>query len=214
MGFVMTLVMTSCSNSSQEQSNQQEFEAFPYQIEAGLLAENPLVIPEIQAEYQIPVNYATIDQEYIDNIANEEQKNNPFNRKLLRIYLNQYINSTIAMYDMRHIPQEKINNEITNYQTTYNADGSWENISLKKYTSNHYPKIYWFEMKNQNITNIRIIFANNEKAQFCIDYNFASAYYEDLIPLIRSAAASVKPNLEPQITILWKKPIGTYITGS
>ena len=153
-------------------------------------------------------------EEYIDNIANEEQKNNPFNRKLLRIYLNQYINSTIATYDMRHIPQEKINNEITNYQTTYNADGSWENISLKKYTSNHYPKIYWFEMKNQNITNIRIIFANNEKAQFCIDYNFASAYYEDLIPLIRSAAASVKPNLEPQITILWKKPIGTYITGS
>ena len=69
-------------------------------------------------------------------------------------------------------------------------------------------------MKNKDLANVRIIFFNNEKAQFCIDYNFASVFYEDLIPLIQSSVASVKPNLEPQITILWKQPIGTYITGS
>jgi hypothetical protein len=199
---IVAICCTCCSKSTDTNNQNNELIALPFKVESGLLEENSCIVPEIQMEFNIPAGYKIIDQSFTDSIAIEDQKQNPFERKLLRIYFNPYTNGNIALYDIRHIPADKINQEISNYQTAYNANGNYSDISLNLYQSDNYPKIAWFTLQNQDESIVRVFFFNQEKAQFCLEYYISTLYYQQLKNYIQSSVASVKPNLEPQISIL------------
>ena len=187
---------------------------YPYTADEQLLETNPCVVPDASMEVKIPIGFKVISQAYVDSIANIRTMENPFDMKLLRIYADTLIHANISLSDMRHIPYEKTENELDFYQTSYNADGFWDTMTLHRYRTDNYPKIIWLEMQNAQRTLIRTLFYNDEKAQFCLDYYFPTLFYQDFLAFVRSSVASVKPNHELQITFQWKQPIGTYITGS
>lgn len=187
---------------------------YPYTADNQLLETNPCVVTDVAMEVKIPIGFKVISQAYVDSIANVRTMENPFDMKLLRVYADTLLNANISLSAMSHIPYEKTENELDFYETSYNANGFWDTISLTRYRTENYPKIIWLEMQNAQRTLVRTLFYNDEKAQFCIDYYFPTVYYADFIAFVQSSVASVKPNHELQITMQWKKPIGTYITGS
>lgn len=187
---------------------------YPYTADNQLLETNPCVVMDAAMEVKVPIGFKVISQAYVDSIANVRTMENPFDMKLLRIYADTLINANISLSDMRHIPYEKTENELDFYHTSYNANGFWDTITLNRYRTDNYPKVIWLEMQNAQRTLIRTLFYNDEKAQFCLDYYFPTLYYQDFLAFVQSSVASVKPNHELQITMQWKKPIGTYITSS
>ena len=187
---------------------------YPYTVDEQLLEEIPSIVPDIQMEVKVPVGSMVIDQTFVDSVSTIRTLQNPFEMKLLRIYADTILGANISLSDMRHIPYEKTENELDFYQTAYNANGYWNQVTLTRYNTEAYPKLIWLEMQNQDRTLIRTLFYNNDKAQFCLDYYFPTPYYTDYIAFVRSSVASVKPNHELQITLQWKPQVGTHITSS
>jgi hypothetical protein len=174
---------------------------FPHSMDAQLLETNPCVVPDLEMEIKIPVGFQVIDQSYTDSISAVRTLENPFEMRLTRIYADTILNANLSISDMRHIPYEKTENELDFYQTSYNANGFWDYVSINRYNTPDYPKMVVLEMQNSSRTLVRILFYNQQKAQFCLDYYFATTFYNAFMPFVWSSVASVKPNHELQITM-------------
>ncbi len=174
---------------------------FPHVADKQLLEEFPCVVNELQTAIQVPIGFMTISQSYTDSIAAIRAQENPFDSRLLRIFADTVLNANISLSDMRHIPYEKTENDLDFYKVTYNAHGFWDSVQLQRYYNEQYPKIILLEMQNKERTLVRVFFYNQDKAQFCIDYYFATAFYNDFMPFINASIASVAPNYELQIEV-------------
>lgn len=172
---------------------------FPHLADKQLLEEFPCVVNELQTAIQVPIGFMTISQSYTDSIAAIRAQENPFDSRLLRIFADTVLNANISLSDMRHIPYEKTENELDFYKVTYNAHGFWDNVQLHRYHNEQYPKIILLEMQNSTRTLVRVLFYNQDKAQFSLDYYFATTFYNDFMPFVYASVASVAPNYELQI---------------
>lgn len=174
---------------------------FPHPVDAQLLETNPCVVPDLEMEVKIPIGFQVISQAYTDSIAAIRTQENPFDMRLTRIFADTLLNANLSVSDMRHVPYEKTENDLDFYQTTYNADGFWDSVTLNRYSTPDYPKMVVLEMQNIRGTLVRVLFYNQQKAQFCLDYYFATPFYDSFMPFVWSSVASVKPNHELQITL-------------
>jgi hypothetical protein len=174
---------------------------FPHTADAQLLETNPCVVTDIEMEVKIPVGFKVINQAYTDSISAIRTQENPFDMKLLRIFADTILNANISLSDMRHIPYEKTENDLDFYRQTYNANGFWDSVTLTRYHTPDYPKLVVLEMQNSQRTLVRTLFYNNQKAQFCLDYYFATQFYDAFMPFVWSSVASIKPNHELQILV-------------
>lgn len=174
---------------------------FPHTADTQLLETNPCVVADIEMEVKVPVGFKVINQAYTDSISAIRTQENPFDMRLLRIFADTILGANISLSDMRHIPYEKTENDLDFYRQTYNANGFWDTVTLTRYHTADYPKLVVLEMQNAQRTLVRTLFYNPQKAQFCIDYYFATPFYHDFMPFVWSSVASVKPNHELQITL-------------
>lgn len=174
---------------------------FPHTADAQLLETNPCVVTDIEMEVKIPVGFKVINQSYTDSIAAIRTQENPFDMKLLRIFADTILNANISLSDMRHIPYEKTENDLDFYRQTYNANGFWDSVTLDRYHTADYPKLVVLTLQNSQRTLVRTLFYNNQKAQFCLDYYFATQFYDAFMPFVWSSVASIKPNHELQILV-------------
>lgn len=174
---------------------------YPYTTDEQLLEVNPCIVSNLQMEVKLPVGFMVISQAYTDSIAAIRALENPFDMKLLRIFADTLLGANISLSDMRHIPYEKTENELDFYKQTYNATGFWDSVTLQRYHTPDYPKLVVLEMQNSNKTLVRTLFYNDKKAQFCLDYYFPTAFYQDFMSFVHASVASIKPNYELQIQV-------------
>ncbi len=163
-----------------------------FEMEEGLVSEVEN-LGELQISYRMPVGFKAVSQNFVDSIANISKLEAPFERILTKLYVDTVLsNANVSIYDMRHIPAEKTENELDFYKQTYNAQNSWDSVEKRRYKSNEFPRVEEITMSNTYKTLIRVIYFDDKKAKFCVDYYFPTDFYEDFLPFVYSSIASTQ----------------------
>ena len=163
-----------------------------FQMEEGLVSE-VANHNELQISYRMPVGFKAVDQNFVDSISQINVLANPFDRILTKLYVDTVLsNANVSIYDMRHIPAEKTENELDFYKQNYNSQNYWDSVSKRRYKSNEFPRVEEITMANTYKTLIRVIYFDDKKAKFCVDYYFPTEFYDDFIPFIQSSIASTQ----------------------
>ena len=163
-----------------------------FQMEEGLVSE-VANHNELQISYRMPVGFKAVDQNFVDSISQINVLANPFDRILTKLYVDTVLsNANVSIYDMRHIPAEKTENELDFYKQNYNSQNYWDSVSKRRYKSNEFPRVEEITMTNTYKTLIRVIYFDDKKAKFCVDYYFPTEFYDDFIPFIQSSIASTQ----------------------
>ena len=163
-----------------------------FEMEEGLVSEVEN-LGELQISYRIPVGFKAVSQNFVDSIANISKLEAPFERILTKLYVDTVLsNANVSIYDMRHIPAEKTENELDFYKQTYNAQNYWDSVEKRRYKSNEFPRVEEITMTNSYKTLIRVIYFDDKKAKFCVDYYFPTDFYEDFLPFVYSSIASTQ----------------------
>jgi hypothetical protein len=163
-----------------------------FEMEEGLVSEVEN-LGELQISYRMPVGFKAVSQNFVDSIANISKLEAPFERILTKLYVDTVLsNANVSIYDMRHIPAEKTENELDFYKQTYNAQNSWDSVEKRRYKSNEFPRVEESTMSNTYKTLIRVIYFDDKKAKFCVDYYFPRDFYEDFLPFVYSSIASTQ----------------------
>ena len=163
-----------------------------FQMEEGLVSE-VANHNELQISYRMPVGFKAVNQSFVDSISQINLYANPFERILTRLYVDTVLsNANVSIYDMRHIPAEKTENELDFYKQNYNAQKYWDKVSKRRYKSNEFPRVEEITMTNSYKTLIRVIYFDDKKAKFCVDYYFPTEFYEDFMPFVQSSIASTQ----------------------
>ena len=163
-----------------------------FEMEEGLVSE-VVNHNDLQISYRMPVGFKTVDQNFVDSISNIGKFEKPFERILTKLYVDTVLsNANVSIYDMRHIPAEKTENELDFYKQNYNAQNFWDSVEKRRYKSNEFPRVEEITMSNAYKTLIRVIYFDDKKAKFCVDYYFPTDFYEDFIPFVESSIASTQ----------------------
>ena len=163
-----------------------------FQMEEGLVSD-VANLSELQISYRMPVGFKAVDQNFVDSISKINMLANPFDRILTKLYVDTVLsNANVSIYDMRHIPAEKTENELDFYKQNYNAQKYWDSVSKRKYKSNEFPRVEEITMTNAYKTLLRVIYFDDKKAKFCVDYYFPTEFYEDFLPFVQSSIASTQ----------------------
>ena len=163
-----------------------------FEMEEGLVSE-VVNHNDLQISYRMPVGFKTVDQNFVDSISNIGKFEKPFERILTKLYVDTVLsNANVSIYDMRHIPAEKTENELDFYKQNYNAQNFWDSVEKRRYKSNEFPRVEEITMSNAYKTLIRVIYFDDKKAKFCVDYYFPTEFYEDFIPFVQSSIASTQ----------------------
>lgn len=171
-----------------------------FEMEEGLVSD-VINLDDLQVSFRVPIGFSQVDQSYVDSISNIAVWANPFDRKLTKLYVDTVLNNAnISVYDMRHIPAEKTENELDFYKQNYNAQNNWNNVDKRTYKSNEFLRVEEITMSNEYKTLIRAIYFDDTKAKFCVDYYFPTEFYEDFMPFIYSSIASTTNSYQIVIT--------------
>ena len=163
-----------------------------FQMEEGLVSE-VANLNDLQISYRMPVGFKAVNQSFVDSISQINLYANPFERILTRLYVDTVLsNANVSIYDMRHIPAEKTENKLDFYKQNYNAQKYWDKVSKRRYKSNEFPRVEEITMTNSYKTLIRVIYFDDKKAKFCVDYYFPTEFYEDFMPFVQSSIASTQ----------------------
>jgi hypothetical protein len=163
-----------------------------FQMEEGLVTD-VANLNDLQISYRMPVGFKAVNQSFVDSISQINLYANPFERILTRLYVDTVLsNANVSIYDMRHIPAEKTENELDFYKQNYNAQKYWDKVSKRRYKSNEFPRVEEITMTNSYKTLIRVIYFDDKKAKFCVDYYFPTEFYEDFMPFVQSSIASTQ----------------------
>ena len=163
-----------------------------FEMEEGLVSE-VVNHNDLQISYRMPVGFKAVDQNFVDSISQKNMLANPFDRILTKLYVDTVLNNAnVSIYDMRHIPAEKTENELDFYKQNYNAQNYWDSVEKRRYKSNEFPRVEEITMSNDYKTLIRVIYFDENKAKFCVDYYFPTDFYEDFIPFVESSIASTQ----------------------
>ena len=163
-----------------------------FEMEEGLVSE-VVNHNDLQISYRMPVGFKAVDQNFVDTISQKNMLANPFDRILTKLYVDTVLsNANVSIYDMRHIPAEKTENELDFYKQNYNAQNYWDSVEKRRYKSNEFPRVEEITMSNDYKTLIRVIYFDENKAKFCVDYYFPTEFYEDFIPFVESSIASTQ----------------------
>ena len=163
-----------------------------FQMEEGLVSE-VANLNDLQISYRMPVGFKAVNQSFVDSISQINLYANPFERILTKLYVDTVLsNANVSIYDMRHIPAEKTENELDFYKQNYNAQKYWDKVSRRRYKSNEFPRVEEITMTNAYKTLIRVIYFDDKKAKFCVDYYFPTEFYEDFMPFVQSSIASTQ----------------------
>jgi hypothetical protein len=163
-----------------------------FEMEEGLVSE-VVNHNDLQISYRMPVGFKTVDQNFVDSISNIGKFEKPFERILTKLYVDTVLsNANVSIYDMRHIPAEKTENELDFYKQNYNAQNFWDSVEKRRYKSNEFPRVEEITMSNAYKTLIRVIYFDDKKAKFCVDYYFPTEFYEDFMPFVQSSIASTQ----------------------
>ena len=163
-----------------------------FQMEEGLVSE-VANLNDLQISYRMTVGFKAVNQSFVDSISQINLYANPFERILTRLYVDTVLsNANVSIYDMRHIPAEKTENELDFYKQNYNAQKYWDKVSKRRYKSNEFPRVEEITMTNSYKTLIRVIYFDDKKAKFCVDYYFPTEFYEDFMPFVQSSIASTQ----------------------
>ena len=163
-----------------------------FQMEEGLVSE-VANLNDLQISYRMPVGFKAVNQSFVDSISQINLYANPFERILTRLYVDTVLsNANVSIYDMRHIPAEKTENELDFYKQNYNAQNYWDSVEKRRYKSNEFPRVEEITMSNAFKTLIRVIYFDDKKAKFCVDYYFPTEFYEDFMPFVQSSIASTQ----------------------
>ena len=163
-----------------------------FQMEEGLVSE-VANLNDLRISYRMPVGFKAVNQSFVDSISQINLYTNPFERILTRLYVDTVLsNANVSIYDMRHIPAEKTENELDFYKQNYNAQKYWDKVSKRRYKSNEFPRVEEITMTNSYKTLIRVIYFDDKKAKFCVDYYFPTEFYEDFMPFVQSSIASTQ----------------------
>ena len=171
-----------------------------FEMEEGLVSE-VLNHNDVQISYRMPVGFKAVDQSFVDSISQINMLANPFDRMLTKLYVDTVLsNANVSIYDMRHIPAEKTENELDFYKQNYNTQNIWDTVEKRRYKSNEFPRVEEITMSNAYKTLIRVIYFDDKKAKFCVDYYFPTDFYEDFIPFVESSIASTQNSYQIIIT--------------
>lgn len=163
-----------------------------FEMEEGLVSE-VANLNDLQISYRMPMGFKAVSQDFVDSISQINLLANPFDRILTKLYVDTVLsNANVSIYDMRHIPAEKTENELDFYKQNYNAQNFWDNVSKRTYKSNEFPRVEEITMSNEKKTLIRAIYFDDKKAKFCVDYYFPTEFYEDFLPFVYSSIASTQ----------------------
>ena len=163
-----------------------------FQMEEGLVTD-VANLNDLQISYRMPVGFKAVNQSFVDSISQINLYANPFERILTRLYVDTVLsNANVSIYDMRHIPAEKTENELDFYKQNYNTQKYWDKVSKRRYKSNEFPRVEEITMTNSYKTLIRVIYFDDKKAKFCVDYYFPTEFYEDFMPFVQSSIASTQ----------------------
>lgn len=163
-----------------------------FEMEEGLVSE-VVNHNDLQISYRMPVGFKAVDQNFVDSISQINMLANPFDRILTKLYVDTVLsNANVSIYDMRHIPAEKTENELDFYKQNYNSQNIWDSVDKRTYKSNEFPRVEEITMSNDYKTLIRVIYFDDKKAKFCVDYYFPTDFYEDFIPFVESSIASTQ----------------------
>ncbi len=161
-----------------------------FEMEEGLLSE-VTNLNDLQISYRMPMGFDAVNQDFVDSISQINVLANPFDRILTKLYVDTVLNNAnVSIYDMRHIPSEKTENELDFYKQNYNANNYWNRVEKRRYKSNEFTRVEEITMSNDYKTLIRVIFFDDKKSKFCIDYFFPTEFYEDFLPFVYSSIAS------------------------
>lgn len=167
-----------------------------FEMEEGLVSE-VANLNDLQISYRVPVGFKAVNQDFVDSISQINMLANPFDRILTKLYVDTVLsNANVSIYDMRHIPAEKTENELDFYKQNYNAQNIWDSVEKRRYKSNDFPRVEEITMSNAYKTLIRVIYFDNKKAKFCTDYYFPTEFYDDFIPFVYSSIASTQNNYQ------------------
>ena len=156
---------------------------------------------DLQISYRMPMGFKAVNQNFVDSISNISVMANPFDRILTKLYVDTVLsNANISIYDMRHIPTEKTENELDFYKQNYNSQNYWKSVDKRRYKSNEFPRVEEITMSNDYKTLIRVIYFDDKKAKFCVDYFFPTDFYEDFLPFVHSSIASTNNSYQIVIT--------------
>lgn len=171
-----------------------------FNIDENLLSE-VTNIDELQISYKVPMGFSNVSQQFVDSISQINMMANPFDRILIKLYVDTVLNNAnISVYDMRHIPAEKTENELDFYKQNYNSQNFWDDVSKRRYKSNDFPRVEEITMTNTYKTLIRVIYFDDKKAKFCMDYYFPTEFYDDFLPFVHSSIASTNNSYQLIIT--------------
>lgn len=171
-----------------------------FEIDENLLSDVSN-IDDLQISYKVPIGFSNVSQQFVDSISQINVMANPFDRILIKLYVDTVLNNAnISVYDMRHIPAEKTENELDFYKQNYNAQNYWDEVSKRRYKSNDFPRVEEITMTNMYKTLIRVIYFDDKKAKFCIDYFFPTEFYDDFLPFVQSSIASTNNSYQLIIT--------------
>ena len=171
-----------------------------FEMEEGLVSE-VLNHNDLQISYRMPVGFKAVDQSFVDSISQINMLANPFDRMLTKLYVDTVLsNANVSIYDMRHIPAEKTENELDFYKQNYNTQNIWDSVNKRRYKSNEFPRVEEITMTNAYKTLIRVIYFDDKKAKFCVDYYFPTEFYDDFIPFVYSSIASTQNSYQIIIT--------------
>ena len=171
-----------------------------FEMEEGLVSE-VLNHNDLQISYRMPVGFKAVDQSFVDSISQINMLANPFDRMLTKLYVDTVLsNANVSIYDMRHIPAEKTENELDFYKQNYNTQNIWDSVNKRRYKSNEFPRVEEITMTNAYKTLIRVIYFDDKKAKFCVDYYFPTEFYDDFIPFVQSSIASTQNSYQIIIT--------------
>lgn len=171
-----------------------------FEMEEGLVSE-VLNHNDLQISYRMPVGFKAVDQSFVDSISQINMLANPFDRMLTKLYVDTVLsNANVSIYDMRHIPAEKTENELDFYKQNYNTQNIWDTVEKRRYKSNEFPRVEEITMSNAYKTLIRVIYFDDKKAKFCVDYYFPTDFYEDFLPFVYSSIASTQNSYQIIIT--------------
>jgi hypothetical protein len=103
-----------------------------FEMEEGLVSE-VVNHNDLQISYRMPVGFKTVDQNFVDSISNIGKFEKPFERILTKLYVDTVLsNANVSIYDMRHIPAEKTENELDFYKQNYNAQNFWDSVEKRR----------------------------------------------------------------------------------
>ena len=171
-----------------------------FEMEEGLVSE-VVNHNDLQISYRMRVGFKAVYQHFVDSISQKNMLANPFDRILTKLYVDTVLsNANVSIYDMRHIPAEKTENELDFYKQNYNSQNYWDSVEKRRYKSNEFPRVEEITMTNAYKTLIRVIYFDDKKAKFCVDYYFPTDFYEDFIPFVESSIASTQNSYQSIIS--------------